>query len=75
MISQILAPEARARLANLRTVKPERARAVEDLVLNAARSGRLKAVIQENDFIQLLTQISSNEDKATAQNFTVSILN
>ena len=62
-LSQILAPEARARLSRIALVKAEKARAVEDLIIQAVRTGRIRGgtgaggKIGEKDVISVLEQV------------------
>ncbi len=42
---QILEPEAKRRLSTLALVKKEKARSIEDSLINAARNGKLKAKV------------------------------
>lgn len=53
-----LTPEARQRLANIRTIKPEVADAVETALLEASQSGMLKQQIGELELKQFLDQIT-----------------
>ncbi|KAL3626718.1 hypothetical protein CASFOL_029461 [Castilleja foliolosa] len=41
MLTQILTSDARARLARIALVKPEKARGVEDVILRAAKMGQI----------------------------------
>ena len=45
IIDQILDPGARQRLNRLKLVKPDKARSVEDSLINAATSGKLKGQV------------------------------
>ena len=54
MLAAILTPEARARLARVALVKPEKARGVEDAVLSAAQRGALGGVVDEIGVMDLL---------------------
>lgn len=54
LLAAVLSPEARARLARVALVKPERARGVEDAVLSAAQRGALGGVVDENGVMELL---------------------
>ncbi|GAB5030647.1 programmed cell death protein 5 [Nannochloropsis oceanica] len=66
MLDQILLPEAKERLARIAIVRKEKARAVEDMLLQAATSGRLGGKVTEEQLIQMLEQVSSQvEKKAT----------
>ncbi|KAK9464462.1 PDCD5-related protein [Lipomyces arxii] len=63
MITQILTPNARERLSRIRIVKQQRAKGVEDLLIQMARTGQIRARIDEDELISLLDQISKQETK------------
>jgi len=69
LIQQVLTPEARERLSRIHLVKPEKARAVEDMILRAAQSGQLGGMVDEQNLISLLGQLSKNttQPKITIQ--------
>ena len=54
LLGAVLTPEARARLARVALVKPERARGVEDAVLAAAQRGALQGAVDESGVMDLL---------------------
>ena len=53
----ILTPEARARLDNLRLVKPELVEALENQLIQLAQSGRLKTPITDEELKRILEEI------------------
>ncbi|MCX8184814.1 MAG: DNA-binding protein [Sulfolobales archaeon] len=55
----ILTPEARERLANVKLVKPELAKAVEDYLISAYTSGQLREVIDDNALRDILATLDS----------------
>jgi len=59
LIMQILTPEARSRLANLRLTKPEFVEQIEIQLIQLAQSGRMKGKITDEQLKVLLQQISS----------------
>lgn len=63
MLKQILSDEAGERLANIRLVKPEKARQVEGLIINAARSGRLSEKLSDVRLKELLSQVSEQTER------------
>ncbi|KAK1259517.1 hypothetical protein QJS04_geneDACA005416 [Acorus gramineus] len=65
MLSQILSPEARERIARIALVKPEKARGVEDVVLRAAQMGQITEKVSEERLISLLEQINTQTSKQT----------
>lgn len=58
MLTQILTSEARVRLSRIAMVKPDKARHVEEAVINMARIGQIRGKIDEPQLIQILEQIS-----------------
>jgi programmed cell death protein 5 len=57
VLLQILEPEARERLANIKLTKPEFARAIEQQLVALAQSGRLKQKISDAQLKELLRQL------------------
>jgi len=50
-------------VARIAIVKPEKARAIEDMVIQMAQRGQLAAKIDEDKLIDLLNQVGINEEK------------
>ena len=59
-MAQILTNETRERLNRIAMVKPEKARGVEDLLIQSARKGQLRGKVTETQLIELLEQAQSN---------------
>ena len=57
VLLQILEPEARERLANIKLTKPEFARGIEQQLVALAQSGRLKQKITDAQLKELLRQL------------------
>eukprot|EP00759_Apiculatamorpha_spiralis_P020668 PhF_6_TR25984/c0_g1_i1/m.36634/K06875/PDCD5, TFAR19; programmed cell death protein 5 len=55
MLRAVLSAEARDRLKRIEVVKPERAREVEVMILNAVRAGRLTAPVSDETVKDMLT--------------------
>ncbi|KJE96306.1 hypothetical protein CAOG_06648 [Capsaspora owczarzaki ATCC 30864] len=70
LLMQILEQEARARLGRIASVKPEKARAVEDLLIRMAKSGQLPGMVDEPQLIKLLSQVSEVENSKKASKLT-----
>lgn len=56
-LRQILTPEARLRLSNLKMARPELAEAVENQLIMLAQSGRIQQQIDDDTLKQLLQRI------------------
>lgn len=69
ILASVLEPSARERLTRIALVRPEKARSVEDMIINAARRGQLKHKVSEDHLIELLEQVSG----ASRQTTTVTI--
>lgn len=50
-------------MARIAIVKPEKARAIEDMVIQMAQRGQLAAKIDEDKLIDLLNQVGVTEEK------------
>ncbi|KAI9919747.1 hypothetical protein PsorP6_017613 [Peronosclerospora sorghi] len=62
MIQQVMLPDARERLARIAIVKPDKARAIEEMVLQMAQRGQLAAKLDEQKLIDLLNQVGVTEE-------------
>ncbi len=58
VLTQILTPEARSRLANIKAAKPDYASQIELLLVQLAQSGQLKDKITDAQLKNLLTRVS-----------------
>lgn len=63
LLRSILTSEARARLTNLKLVKPEIARAVEDYLIQLVNAGRLTPPVGEDIVKRLLVEIDERTRK------------
>ncbi len=61
LMMQILTPEARSRLANLRLTKPEFVDQIELQLIQLAQSGRMKGKIDDAQLKVLLQQIAGQK--------------
>lgn len=61
IISQILTPEARSRLANIRAVKPEFAEQLEIQLMQLAQAGRIGAQITDSQLKEILDRLQSRK--------------
>jgi len=71
MLSQLLDQSARARLNSIALVKPEKAKAIENMLIQMARSGQLQGKLSEELLIKLIervnNQIEGAKPKATIE--------
>ena len=63
LMRQILTPEARLRLANIKMVRPEFTEQLEMQLLQVAQSGRVKLPIDDEMLKKLLTQLMVQQKK------------
>jgi len=69
ILRKVTTPEARARLNNVKLVRPELARAVEDYIVGLALEGRLTSTIDDATLKQILYTI----DSRTRREFRINI--
>ncbi|XP_042343178.1 programmed cell death protein 5 [Plectropomus leopardus] len=69
ILAQVLDQSARARLSNLALVKPEKANAVENYLIQMARMGKCGGKISESGLIEILQQVSQQTEKKTTVKF------
>lgn len=65
ILAQVLTQEARARLNTLALTKPEKAKMVENHLIQLARSGQLMNKFGEDQLISLLEKLSEQTSKKT----------
>lgn len=61
ILRQILTPEARRRLTNIKMVRPEFAEQIELQLIQAAQGGRLRAPLTDSQLKTLLAKIVSKK--------------
>uniref|UniRef100_A0A1A7YKV7 Programmed cell death protein 5 n=1 Tax=Iconisemion striatum TaxID=60296 RepID=A0A1A7YKV7_9TELE len=69
ILAQVLDQSARARLSNLALVKPDKAKAVENYLIQMARFGQLGGKISESGLIEILEKVSQQTEKKTTVTF------
>ncbi|XP_053304639.1 programmed cell death protein 5 [Spea bombifrons] len=69
VLAQVLSQAARARLNNLALVKPEKAKAVENYLIQMARFGQLGGKLSEEGLIEILEKVSQQTEKKTTVKF------
>lgn len=67
MLAALLLPQARERLARIELVKPEKARAIQEMLLGAARQGAIREKVSEERLIELLEQVNERSEKTTTK--------
>lgn len=68
VLSQILSQEAGARLNTLKAVKPDKAKMVEDILIQNARMGRIVGRLPEEELRKILEQINAQTSRQTKVN-------
>jgi programmed cell death protein 5 len=61
IIQQILTPEARSRLANIRAAKPEFAEQLELQLIQLAQSGRFTSKITDSQLKEILSRLQTRK--------------
>ncbi|RXM35954.1 Programmed cell death protein 5 [Acipenser ruthenus] len=69
ILAQVLDQSARGRLSNLALVKPDKAKAVENYLIQMARSGQLGGKISESGLIEILEKVSQQTEKKMTVKF------
>jgi programmed cell death protein 5 len=62
LMSQILEPAARERLANLKTVKPDLAMQLELYLAQLAQSGQLRGPVTDEQLVQMLRKLTERPE-------------
>lgn len=65
ILRQILAPDAKSRLARLKLAYPEVAQSVEEQLILLAQSGRLKKIITDEDLKTILSKVQPQKHDIT----------
>eukprot|EP01080_Neovahlkampfia_damariscottae_P004765 gene4765-8347_t len=63
ILSQIMTPEARERLNRVAMVKGDRAKSVEEYLINAAKNRQLSGKVDEEQLITILEQVAEQKQK------------
>ncbi|XP_033973047.1 programmed cell death protein 5 [Gymnodraco acuticeps] len=69
ILAQVLDQSARARLNNLALVKPDKANAVENYLIQMARFGKLGGKISESGLIEILEKVCQQTEKKMTVTF------
>ncbi|XP_069757894.1 programmed cell death protein 5 [Narcine bancroftii] len=69
ILAQVLDQSARARLSNLALVKPEKAKSVENYLIQMAKFGQLGGKISESGLIEILEKVNQQMGKQTMVKF------
>lgn len=65
LMNQVLEPEAKQRLVNIRFARPEFARQIEVLLLRLYQGGQLQRKLSDEEFKKILEKISSQKKEPT----------
>lgn len=68
-LSRLLSQEARARLSTLAAAKPDKAKMVENMLVNMAKMGQIQGKLGEEDLKGLLEKVSEHTQKKTTVKF------
>ncbi|CAG9798682.1 unnamed protein product [Chironomus riparius] len=66
MLSSLLDQQARARLNNLKLSKPEKAEAVENIIIQMAQRGQIGGKLDDKTFTQLLESLNQQMTRSTS---------
>ncbi|EJW80484.1 double-stranded DNA-binding domain-containing protein, partial [Wuchereria bancrofti] len=69
ILSQVLDQNAMARLSNLSAAKPEKARMVENMIVQMARRGQIVGKMNDEKLRQLLSHFSERTRQTTTVKF------
>ncbi|XP_035205249.1 uncharacterized protein D2005.3-like, partial [Stegodyphus dumicola] len=58
ILTQVLSKEARGRLSTISIAKPETGKMLENMVINMARTGRIRSQLDDKEFIHLLEEVN-----------------
>lgn len=65
VLMEVLTPEARSRLANVKLARPEYAVQIENLVIQLAQTGQIRQKITDEQLKQILRKISAKRKDIT----------
>lgn len=65
ILSAVLTQEARARLATLAAAKPDRAKMVENIIIQNTRMGGIRGKVDENSLKELLERVNDQTKRET----------
>eukprot|EP00345_Euplotes_harpa_P006014 CAMPEP_0168328396 /NCGR_PEP_ID=MMETSP0213-20121227/6469_1 /TAXON_ID=151035 /ORGANISM="Euplotes harpa, Strain FSP1.4" /LENGTH=100 /DNA_ID=CAMNT_0008331485 /DNA_START=24 /DNA_END=322 /DNA_ORIENTATION=+ len=65
ILKQILSPEARERLSNIKAAKPEKASQIQMLLIANLQAGRIQGTISEAQLIELIDQLNEKQAAST----------
>lgn len=65
ILSTVLTQEARARLATIAAAKPDRAKMVEDIIIQHTRMGQIRGKVDEDSLKDLLEKVTSQTKRET----------
>ncbi|CAD5210659.1 unnamed protein product [Bursaphelenchus xylophilus] len=69
ILKQVLDQNAFARLSNLAAVKPDKAKGVESMIIQMARTGQISGKLDDEGFRSILDKVAAATQKVTKVNF------
>jgi len=69
LLGQCLDQSARTRLNTIKTVKPEKAQMVENMIIQMARSGQIPGKLCDKDLVSIMERINSTTERKTTVKF------
>ncbi|MCF2142749.1 MAG: DNA-binding protein [Candidatus Heimdallarchaeota archaeon] len=67
ILRQILTPQARDRLANIKIARPEFAESLENQLISLASRGNLRGQVTEEQLIEILKRLQSGKRESTIE--------
>ncbi|KAG8183977.1 hypothetical protein JTE90_007410 [Oedothorax gibbosus] len=58
ILTQVLSKEARSRLSTISIAKPDNGKRLENMIINMARTGQIRAQMEDKEFVHLLEEVN-----------------
>ncbi|CAK9295180.1 unnamed protein product [Gordionus sp. m RMFG-2023] len=69
ILSSVLDQKARARLSNITLAKPDKGKALENMIIQMAQYGRIQHQLNEDQMVKLLEQLNQQQKPKTIVKF------